>query len=206
MIPTERAVIDLGICETEPRSFELIVIEHQKRIYRILFALVRDADAADTLTQECFLKAHRKYRSFRGDSSAATWLTRIAINLARDHNSSRRRAFWQSLLRTDRIEDIPTVDIQRSPEQALIDSESANEVMTAVEHLPEKQKTVFLLRFVEEMPLEAIAEAMDLKIGTVKTHLFRSLEAVRRECGKQDNKTYRVGITNDTRKTFPEIF
>jgi len=189
MTPTERVVVDLGICTTEPRSFELIMIEHQKRIYRILFSLIRDADAADTLTQECFLRAYKNFGDFRGEASTTTWLVRIAINLAQDHNRNRRWAFWRGLIRTDCIEKFPIADIQRSPEQALMDRESANAVMTAVDHLSEKQKTVFLLRFVEEMSLEAIAEVLDLKIGTVKTHLARSLVSVRRECGKENNKT-----------------
>lgn len=205
MIPTERAVVDLRICDTEPQSFEMIVIEHQKRIYRILFSLVRDADAADTLTQECFLRAYKNFGNFRGEAHTTTWLARIAINLAQDHNRNRRWAFWRRLMRADRIEEIPAVDVRRSPEQALIDRESTNAVITAVKHLSEKQKTVFLLRFVEEMSLNAIAEVLDLKIGTVKIHLSRSLEAVRRDCGRQNNKTQRFGIKNDTRKTSLEV-
>lgn len=163
-----------------PEDFEWMVLQHQKQIYRVLFFLLKDADAAETLTQECFLRAFKRHSSFRGESSLTTWLIAIAVNLAHDHNRNRRWAFWRRLARTDRIESMPMPDAGRSPEQILADKESIDVVQSAVNNLPERQKTVFLLRFVEEMSLESIAEVMDLEVGTVKTHLFRAVNAVRR--------------------------
>lgn len=166
----------------EPDDFDGIVLDHQKQIYRTLLFLVRDTDEAEILTQECFLRAFKMRSSFRGGASLATWLIRIAINLAYDHNKSRRWAFWRRLTRTKRIDTIPLPDIRRSPEQALINSELVDAIQSAVNQLSRQQKTVFLLRFVEDMPLEAIAETMDLSLGTVKSHLHRAIEAVRRTC------------------------
>jgi RNA polymerase sigma-70 factor, ECF subfamily len=179
-MPIDRAAAELEMNRIELADFEWIVPQHQKQIYRILLCMVRDADTADTLTQECFLRAYKKCGGFRGESNLATWLVRIAINLANDHNRNQRWAFWRRLTRTDKIEAIPALGAQRSPEQALIDSESVKAIMAAVEKLSQRQKTVFLLRFVEDMSLEAIADAMNLEIGTVKSHLNRALDAVRR--------------------------
>jgi RNA polymerase sigma-70 factor, ECF subfamily len=171
----------------EPNDFDSIVFHHQKQVYRTLLVLVRDADAAEALTQECFLRAFKMCNSFRGESSLSTWLVRIAINLAHDHNRNRRWAFWRRLTRTDRIGGIQAVDLRRSPEQAVIDAELLDVIQCAVEKLSERQKTVFLLRFIEDMPLEAIAEAMNLEIGTIKAHLHRATGAVRRACaGRAD--------------------
>jgi RNA polymerase sigma-70 factor, ECF subfamily len=170
---------DLETGRIEPDDFDWIVLQHQKQVYRILLSIVRDPDVADTLTQECFLRAFRKRRSFRGESSLLTWLVSIAINIARDHNRNRRWAFWRTLSRTDRIDAIQTMDVRRSPEQLLINREQVNLIQSALERLPERQKMVFLLRFVEDMPLEMIAAAMGLKRGTVKSHLFRATEAVK---------------------------
>lgn len=167
----------------EPADFEWIVCHHQRQIYRTLLFLVRDPDAAEALVQECFLRAFKMRGSFRGESSIATWLVRIAINLAHDHNRNRRWAFWRNLTRTEQINQIHAVDARRSPEQAVIDSESLDAVRSAVENLSERQKMVFLLRFVEEMTLEDIAAAMNLEIGTVKSHLHRAIEAVKKACG-----------------------
>jgi RNA polymerase sigma-70 factor (ECF subfamily) len=177
-----------------PEDFDGIVSRYQKQIYRVLLLLVKDSDAADTLTQECFLRAFRKRSGFRGECRLSTWLVRIAINLARDHNRSRRWAFWRRLERGSRIETMPVPAGQRSQEQALIDGEAVKTVLLAVEKLPERQKSVFLLHFNEEMPLADIAEAMDLKLGTVKTHLFRATGIVRSACRKTMERNRRSGI------------
>ena len=185
MTNTRVAGADMVICPIEQDDFDGIVFQNQKRIYRTLLFLVRDADAAETLTQECFLRAFRMRSTFRGDSGLATWLVRIAVNLAHDHNRSRRWAFWRRLRRTDRIDAIVAADARCSPEQALIESESLRAVRSAVNQLSDRQKTVFLLRFVEDMSLEDISEAMNLEPGTVKSHLHRAIEAVRNACARK---------------------
>ncbi|MGA2278336.1 MAG: sigma factor, partial [Terracidiphilus sp.] len=76
-------------------EFSAVVTKHRPQIFRFLLSSTRDVDLAETLTQECFLKAHRNWRSFRGESSAMTWLMRIAINLQKDHWRNRRMQFWR---------------------------------------------------------------------------------------------------------------
>src|SRR6202142_951446 len=76
-------------------EFARVVASHRPQIFRFLLASTRDVDLAETLTQECFLKAHRNWASFRGDSSPMTWLMRIAINLQKDHWRNRRLQFWR---------------------------------------------------------------------------------------------------------------
>ena len=84
--------------EMAAEDFDRLVRLHQRRIYRVLLSVLRDAEAADTLTQECFLRAYQKRQGFRGDSAVGTWLVRIALNLARDHQKSRRQSFWRRLM------------------------------------------------------------------------------------------------------------
>ena len=180
---TDIAEIRTETCRIEPENFEWIVAQHQKQIYRILFCMVRDEDIADTLTQECFLRAFRKRATFRGESALSTWLVRIAINLARDHNRSRRWSFWRRLERTDRLELTRASDSRLSPEHTLLNRELLGVIESVVEKLPDRQRTIFLLRYVEEMPLETIAEAMGLKLGTVKSHLFRAVATLKAACG-----------------------
>ncbi len=179
---TRAAAASEDPCLTGQDDFDQIVIQNQKRIFRTLLFLVRDSDAAENLTQECFLRAFRTLNEFRGESGLTTWLVRIAINLAHDHNRSRRWAFWRRLSHMDAIETASLMATGRSPEQAVIDGQSLNAVWTAVGKLPDRQRTVFLLRFVEEMPLEEIGEVMELRLGTVKSHLHRAIEAVRVAC------------------------
>ena len=81
--------------EIAAQEFSRVVETHRPQIFRFLLSSTRDTDLAETLTQECFLKAHRNWGSFRGESSAMTWLMRIAINLQKDHWRNRRMQFWR---------------------------------------------------------------------------------------------------------------
>ena len=171
-----------GRALAEFEDFDALVRTEQQRLYRVLLAMLRDPDAADTLTQECFLKAYRCRKQFRGKCSPRTWLTRIAINLARDHLKSRKLGFWRKLFRSssDSNEIVEPADSRATPEQVLLAREELNAVWSAVETLPDRQRTLFLLRFVEEMSIDEIAEAASLRPGTVKAHLFRALNTIRR--------------------------
>ena len=172
--------------ETAAQEFSAVVTAHRPRIFRFLLASTRDADLAETLTQECFLKAHRNWGSFRGESSAMTWLMRIAINLQKDHWRNRRMQFWR-LTRTNAVdldeasEWLPSGE--RSVEQQMLAREQVSRVWKAVEGLSARQKMVFLLRYVEELELSEIARAAGLNEGTVKAHLSRALAKVRAEVG-----------------------
>jgi RNA polymerase sigma-70 factor (ECF subfamily) len=144
--------------------------------------MLRDADEADNLTQECFLRAYQNLSTFRGESSLETWLLRIAANLARDHARNRKRSFWKRLLGLEGGEEqtsVPMVSPSPTPEQQLLAREEVDAVWRAARELSEQQRAVFLLRFVEEMELNEIGEVLRLRVGTVKSHLFRALQAVR---------------------------
>lgn len=178
----EQAATEQGMGGIEPDDFEWIVLNHQKQIFRVFLSLMRDAGEAEALTQECFLRAYRKRHTYRGDSRLSTWLVRIAINLASDHRRNRRWLFWRRLASADGVEALPLPDDRLSPEQTSIRQEMVRKIDSAVERLPERQRTAFLLKFVEEMTQEEIAAAMNLKLGTVKSHLFRATETVKRLC------------------------
>jgi RNA polymerase sigma-70 factor (ECF subfamily) len=172
--------------EIAAQDFSSVVQSHRPQIFRFLLASTRDYDLAETLTQECFLKAHRNWSSFRGDSSAMTWLMRIAINLQKDHWRNRRMQFWR-LTQTNAVEMDEASEWlpsgERSAEQKLMAQERVAQVWQAVKGLSERQRTVFLLRYVEEQELSEIAHATGLSEGTVKAHLSRALGKVRVELG-----------------------
>jgi len=172
--------------EIAAEEFSAVVTKHRPQIFRFLLASTRDPDLSETLTQECFLKAHRSWGSFRGESSAMTWLMRIAINLQKDHWRNRRLQFWRqtqthAVNLDEASEWLPSGE--RSVEQQLLAKERVRQVSQAVEGLSERQRTVFLLRYVEERELSEIARATGLNEGTVKAHLSRALAKVRAELG-----------------------
>ena len=172
--------------EMAAQEFSTVVTVHRAQIFRFLLASTRDADLAETLTQECFLKAHRHWASFRGESSAMTWLMRIAINLQKDHWRNRRMQFWRKT-QTNAVDLDEASEWlssgESSAEQIVLARERVGMVWKAVEDLSERQRTVFLLRFVEELELSEIARATGLNEGTVKAHLSRALAKVRAELG-----------------------
>lgn len=167
-------------------DFDALVEAHRPRIFRFLLASLRDRDAAENLTQDCFVRAYKARAQFRGDAAETTWLMQIAANLVRDHEGSGRLKFWRRNLRSDL--DVSEVsdwvpDQQRSPEALASAREQVRAVWNAAANLSERQRTVFLLRFVEDMNLLEIAAVTGMKEGTVKAHLFRALQAVRASVG-----------------------
>lgn len=172
-------------------SFDEIVRTHQKRVYRVVLLLVKDRDAADTLTQECFLRAYQNLSQFRGECRVETWLIRIAVNLVRDHSKSRRASFWRRLVGLEGVEtskDGNKVDVSApnpSPERVLLARSELQAVWSAVDALSCQQREVFLLRFVEELSLAEIAEALGIRVGSVKAQLFRGLGSVRKQMKEQ---------------------
>jgi RNA polymerase sigma-70 factor, ECF subfamily len=172
--------------EIAAQEFARMVESHRPQIFRFLLASTRDMDLAETLTQECFLKAHRNWKHFRGESSAMTWLMRIAINLQKDHWRNRRLQFWRQTRANavdmdEASEWLPNGE--RSAEQRMLAREQVEHVWKAMNGLSERQRTVFLLRYVEEQELGDIAQATGLSEGTVKAHLSRALGKVRAELG-----------------------
>ncbi len=143
-------------------DFDAVVQLYRPAIFRYVLASLRDHDAAETLTQDCFMKAYRARDRFRGEASVKTWLMRIAVNLVRDHLSNARLRFWR---RTQRSSVDPTVaegwlaDRRSSPEAAAVAKQRVAAIWSAVTELPQGQRTVFLLRFVEDMDILEIAAA-----------------------------------------------
>jgi len=115
-----------------------------------------------------------------------TWLMQIAVNLIRDQIRNRRFQFWRRTSLTAKPVDVAgraIADHARSPEAQALLNEQVAAIWEAASKLPERQRTVFLLRFVEDMDVLDIAGATGMKEGTVKTHLFRALRAVRERLG-----------------------
>ena len=183
----------IGCVPGEKTASELDNVEELDRVYRprllryVAFA-TGDQDLAETIVQDCLLKAYNARASFRGDCSVSTWLTHIATNLIRDHQRTRKFQFWRRVQKT--APDLTEVrsllpSTESSPERRLLARERALQVNQALQLLSEKQRTVFLMRFIEEMDLKEICAATGMQINTVKTHLHRAVKAVRAHVGAE---------------------
>lgn len=161
------------------------------RIFRFILASVRDRDLAETLTQETFLRAWTTRAQFRGECAPATWLTRIALNLVRDHTRTHRFRFWKQASRTAIAAETLAAHLPHpmaSSEASLIAEQQIGAVWQTVATLSERQRTVFLLRFVDELDLAEIASITSMPLPTVKTHLYRALAAVRGQMKLSEGK------------------
>jgi RNA polymerase sigma-70 factor (ECF subfamily) len=163
-------------------DMDSIVATYEQRIFRFHLVSIRDRDVAQTQTQDTFVRAWSARNNFRGDCSISTWLMRIALNLVRDHTRTDRFKFWKKV--SDTAVDVSDISAHvphrdSSLESRLIASEQMTLVWQSVSELSERQRSIFLLRFMEELELSEIASITNLPISTVKTHLYRALATIR---------------------------
>ena len=176
---------------TELEDFDRVVRFYWPRILRFVLASVRDRDAAETLTQDCFWNAYRSRRTFRGDCSLQTWLMRIAVNGVKRAGRNRRLQFWRQMQRSalDAAAVAQWLPDQRiSPEARALVNEQVQAIWNATQVLSRRQRTVFLLRFMEDMNVAEIGQVTGLSENAVNVHLFRAVRAVKRQVGKQSGE------------------
>ena len=173
---------------SELDDIDHLVRTYRARLLRFVVASAGEQDLAESVVQDCFLKAYNARESFRGECSVQTWLTGIALNLLRDRQRTKRFQFWRRSEKTAiDVAEMASVlpDPQSSPETRMIARERATEIAEFLETLSFNQRTVFVMRFQEEMDLTEIAESMGMALATVKTHLHRAVKAVRESAGGQ---------------------
>ena len=163
-------------------AFDLLVLKYQRKILRLLSRMLRDQSEIEDVMQEAFIKAYRALPQFRGDSAFYTWLYRIAINTARNWMASQsRRPSSPSLHQSEEGETFDEIDNltdNNTPESLLASREIAESVNDSIQALPEELRTAIVLREIEGLSYEEIAQAMGCPIGTVRSRIFRAREAI----------------------------
>jgi len=169
-------------------AFEELVRRFHDRVYRLAFGMTKSEQDAEEVVQDTFLNAFRSLQSFRHDSAPGSWIFRIAANGALMKLRTKRRKPLLS------IEDMPSPsddrrkraiwpvgEWSRQPEEKLLSRELAGHIEDAIERLPEKYRLVLLLRDVEGLNNEQVADALGLTLPTVKARLHRSRLFIRDE-------------------------
>jgi len=175
----------VGLCLAGERgAFDTLVARHYRGIYSVIHRMVGNADDAADVTQEVFLRVYSRLHTYQMGQSLIAWMRRIAVNLTIDHLRQHKQA---TVSLDEQVEaGVQHADGRRddSPADRLEIAEDSRRVLAAVQQLPEKQRAVLVLRHVEGLKLEEIAQTMRLPLGTVKTLLFRGREAVRQMVGE----------------------
>ncbi len=156
-------------------AFSLLVRLHQRQIYALALRMLHDSEEATEATQEVFLSAWQGLRTFRGDARFTTWLYRIAYNYCLKQIEHQRRdaATRAELAATTAREHSPASTI--SANHALDAERQMREtVRSEINNLPAKYRAVLILRHLQELSYEEMANIMRMPVGTVKTHLFRA--------------------------------
>jgi RNA polymerase sigma-70 factor (ECF subfamily) len=163
-------------------AFEMLFTKYQRRVSRLVARFVRSEAEVEDIVQESFIKAYRALASFRGDSAFYTWLYRIAVNTAKNHlvSASKRPISLSQFEKNDDDdfqEDIFMSDAA-TPESELITKQIAETVNKSMNELPADLREAIMLREIEGMSYEDIADAMGCPIGTVRSRIFRAREAI----------------------------
>ncbi len=170
-------------------AFDGLIEMYSAKLYKVAYALLGSRQDAEEVVQDTFLRAYRALQAFRGDSSLETWLHRITLNLARNKyqwNHRRGSGLNVSLTAgdgsegdsgTENEQDVP--DRRMEPDLVLEQNEIGTNIMKALSRLPDNLRETMLLRHVNDMPYEQIAQKLDCKVGTVKSRLSRGREMLR---------------------------
>lgn len=165
----------------EREAFEALVERYKERAYRIAFGFTHDREEAKDLSQEAFLRAFTHLKGFDLRASFYTWFYRIVVNLCLDHRRQGSRISWEPLEAKTKgaSEERAVANPSSSPDREAIAREMSQKAGAALDGLPPKQRTAFLLRNHEGLSIREIAKVMRTAEGTVKVQLHRAVVALR---------------------------
>jgi RNA polymerase sigma-70 factor (ECF subfamily) len=153
-------------------AFSLLVLRYQRRVFNLVFRMLQDYEEANDVTQDAFLATWQGLPAFRGDARFSTWLYRITYNCALKRLEVRKRdkALEIALLAEPATDG--ELDTQRTAHLEALDNHKL--IQDQLSELPTKYRAVLVLRHLQDMTYEEMAEALKMPIGTIKTHLFRA--------------------------------
>jgi RNA polymerase sigma-70 factor (ECF subfamily) len=169
--------------EGEESAFEELVLKYQDRIYNLCRHMLGNTHEAEDAAQDTFLKAYQKLKDFKPEAALYTWLYRIAVNTCLDYN---KRPFFESLFRkaeSDEFVDEPASDWP-SPEKLYESKQIGLALNTSIKKLPIKLRTAIILKEIEGLSYEEIADILEISIGTVKSRISRARDELKKSLQK----------------------
>lgn len=167
----------------DKQAFDLLVLKYQHRIVKLIMRYVKDPAEAMDVSQEAFLKAYRAIPRFRGDSAFYTWMYRIAINTAKNHLVAARRRpleYASEIAEPEQFDWHMNLQDADSPEREAMGDELRKIVEETIAGLPDDLRSAIVLREVDGLTYDEIAQVMECPVGTVRSRIFRAREAIDR--------------------------
>jgi RNA polymerase sigma-70 factor, ECF subfamily len=161
-------------------AFRALVVRYQRRVYAVALGIVKDPDLAWDVAQEAFVRVHQHLGEFKGDAAFSTWLFRITTHLAIDSVRRERTSHKQDIddvneaALSDGGEGILATALGTDPRQNALRRELAGKIQDALATLPEKHRTILVLRELEGLSYEELAERLGIHKGTVMSRLFHA--------------------------------
>ena len=170
-------------------AFETLVRRYQDRLYNTVYRLVGNAEDAEDVVQEAYIHAYQSLRSFKGDSLFFTWLYRIAVNAAISWKRKERAVLrWQTDGNAHRVGQGPPNVMQRSePAAALVRAEEAERIQTALQRVSPEHRMVLILKDMDGHKYDAMAEILNVPIGTIRSRLHRARLELRQVLEQMEN-------------------
>jgi RNA polymerase sigma-70 factor (ECF subfamily) len=165
----------------DAEAFAALVRRYDRPVYHLAYRTLHDREEARDAAQEAFFKAYRSLRTFRPGAKFSTWIFSIAYHACCDRLNRRKRFSGDEL--PERADTAP------GPEHQVIALDEAQRLRDAIDRLPEKYRAVVTLYHLQGQQYDEIAEILGLPMGTVKTHLFRAKEQLRRLLGRSMHET-----------------
>jgi RNA polymerase sigma factor (sigma-70 family) len=172
----------LRIAGGDRGAFELLMRRHNRRLYRLARATLRDEAEAEDAVQDAYLSAFRSIGQFRGEAALSTWLSRLVLNecLTRVRRQARRDNVVPMVPSSSESEpDTMSASHPETPDKALVRAEMRALLERKLDELPEAFRTVFVMRCVEEMSVEETAQCLDIPEATVRSRHFRARSMLR---------------------------
>jgi RNA polymerase sigma-70 factor (ECF subfamily) len=161
-------------CEGDEAAFEQLVLRHQRYVFNLAYRVLGDYAEAEDMTQEAFVRVWRGLSGFRGQAQFTTWLYRIVHNLCLNRLPGLRR----ELLQAKPLEEV-VADPSPSPTDLFDTRERLAFLHAQLDRLPEKYRLVLTLRYLQHLSYAEVAAALDMPMGTVKTHIHRARRLLR---------------------------
>jgi len=183
--PTDKELVK-RVQKGDKGAFDLLVLKYEHKIVNLVMRYVRDPEQALDISQEAFIKAYRALPRFRGDSAFYTWLYRIAVNTAKNFLAARRRRPIDIELDLQDPEQYglhAKLKETDTPEAITLSDELQEILERAIEALPDDLRTAIILRELDGMSYEEIAQTMDCPVGTVRSRIFRARDAIGKKVG-----------------------